>query len=91
MCPGGKLYILEFSKPTIFPFKQLYFFYFKYILPLIGKIIAKDKSAYYYLPESVKVFPYGNQLIKIIKKCGYINVNSKPLTMGITTIYIAKK
>ena len=57
--PGGKLYILEFSKPNIFPFKQLYQFYFKYILPLLGKIISKDKSAYNYLPESVSAFPYG--------------------------------
>ena len=44
--PGGKLYILEFSQPTVFPFKQLYRFYFKYILPLVGKIVSKDKAAY---------------------------------------------
>ena len=55
--PGGKVYILEFSKPNIFPFKQLYQFYFKYILPLLGKNYFQGQSAYNYLPESVSTFP----------------------------------
>jgi demethylmenaquinone methyltransferase/2-methoxy-6-polyprenyl-1,4-benzoquinol methylase len=91
MRPGGKLYILEFSKPTIFPFKQTYQFYFKYILPLVGKMVSKDNAAYTYLPESVGAFPYGSKLNNIIEKCGYSNVHNHPLTMGIATIYIAEK
>ena len=89
--PGGKLYILEFSQPTIFPFKQIYQFYFKYILPLLGKMVSKDNAAYTYLPESVNAFPYGKKLNQIIENCGYSNSKSYPLTMGIATIYIAEK
>jgi len=89
--PGGKLYILEFSQPTAFPFKQLYRFYFRYILPLVGKIVSKDKAAYTYLPESVGAFPYGKKLNEIIDNCGYTNAKNYPLTMGIASIYIAEK
>ena len=91
LCPGGKLYILEFSQPTVFPFKQLYLFYFKYILPLVGKIVSKDNAAYTYLPKSVGAFPYGKKLNEIIDNCGYNNATSHPLTMGIASIYIAEK
>jgi demethylmenaquinone methyltransferase / 2-methoxy-6-polyprenyl-1,4-benzoquinol methylase len=91
MRPGGKLYILEFSQPTSFPFKQTYQFYFKYILPLVGKVVSKDNAAYTYLPESVGAFPYGSKLNNIIEKCGYSNAHNHPLTMGIATIYIAEK
>src|SRR5690606_8166511 len=55
--PGGTVVIIEFSKPEAFPFKQGYNFYFKSILPLIGKMVSKDNSAYTYLPESVQQFP----------------------------------
>ena len=89
--PGGKLYILEFSQPTLFPFKQLYQFYFKYVLPLIGKLISKDNAAYTYLPESVGAFPHGKKLNHIIEKCGYTNAKNHPLTMGIASIYTAEK
>ena len=89
--PGGKLYILEFSQPNIFPFKQVYQFYFKYILPLLGKIISKDNAAYGYLPESVSAFPYGNKLNRIIEKCGYNKAKDHSLTLGIASIYIAEK
>ena len=88
---GGQLYILEFSQPTLFPFKQLYQFYFKAILPLIGKVVSKDNSAYSYLPESVKAFPFGKELNTIIENCGYTNAKNIPLTLGISSIYIAKK
>ena len=88
---GGQLYILEFSQPTLFPFKQLYQFYFKAILPLIGKVVSKDNSAYSYLPESVKAFPFGKELNRIIENCGYTNAKNIPLTLGISSIYMAKK
>lgn len=89
--PGGKIYILEFSKPTLFPFKQLYDFYFKFVLPLIGKLLSKDNAAYSYLPESVKAFPHGKELNSIIENCGYTNAKNYPLTMGIASIYTAQK
>lgn len=89
--PKGKLYILEFSQPEIFPFKQVYQFYFKYILPLIGKMFSRDNAAYNYLPESVGAFPYGIELNKIIEKSGYNKAKNYSLTMGIASIYIAEK
>ena len=89
--PGGKLYILEFSQPDISPFKQIYQFYFRYILPLLGKIVSNDNDAYNYLPESVNAFPYGKKLNKIIENCGYNKAQDHSLTMGIASIYIAEK
>ena len=65
---GGKVVILEFSKPRTFPFKQVYQFYFKWILPKIGRLISKDNSAYTYLPESVNEFPDGKDFIGILEK-----------------------
>jgi demethylmenaquinone methyltransferase/2-methoxy-6-polyprenyl-1,4-benzoquinol methylase len=89
--PGGVVVIIEFSKPASFPFKQVYNLYFKYILPLIGRAISKDKSAYVYLPESVKNFPDGENFIKILSGAGFINCSIKPLTFGIASIYIGEK
>ncbi len=89
--PEGKLVILEFSKPYVFPFKQLYNFYFSAILPLIGKLISKDNSAYTYLPNSVKAFPDGKTFVEIMKKEGFREVKWKPLTVGISSIYIGQK
>lgn len=87
----GKLMILEFSKPTIFPFKQLFNVYFKYILPTIGRITSKDPKAYKYLYESVQAFPDYEDMADIIRKSGFKNVNYTPLTLGICTIYNAEK
>lgn len=89
--PGGKVVILEFSKPTLFPFKQIYNFYFKFILPNIGRFISKDNSAYTYLPESVKEFPYGKHFLEILEKVGYNKTKCTPLTLGISSIYIGEK
>lgn len=88
---NGKVYVLEFSMPTAFPFKQLYKFYFKNILPLWGRIISKDNSAYTYLPESVQAFPYGLAFVNLLKEAGFKNAIHKPLSLGIATLYIAEK
>jgi demethylmenaquinone methyltransferase/2-methoxy-6-polyprenyl-1,4-benzoquinol methylase len=88
---GGQVYILEFSRPTLFPFKQIYNFYFLYILPLFGKTVSKDQSAYTYLPESVQKFPDGDDFLKHLKKAGYENVEQKKLTLGVASIYTGKK
>jgi demethylmenaquinone methyltransferase/2-methoxy-6-polyprenyl-1,4-benzoquinol methylase len=89
--PGGKVVILEFSKPKRFPFKQLYNFYFKNILPTIGKTISKDNSAYTYLPESVKSFPDGAVFTSKLDKLGFKNTECRPLTFGISSIYTGIK
>ena len=91
MKPGGKLAILEFSHPKQFPVKQLYQFYFKYILPTLGKMVSKHKSAYTYLPESVMAFPEGKRFCEILTDCGFKNAKARPLTLGITTLYTASK
>ncbi|HSJ67341.1 MAG TPA: bifunctional demethylmenaquinone methyltransferase/2-methoxy-6-polyprenyl-1,4-benzoquinol methylase UbiE [Anditalea sp.] len=89
--PGGKTVIVEFSKPKKFPMKQTYNFYFKFILPQIGKIVSKDNSAYTYLPESVQAFPDGEDFLQVLKKVGFKNTQCKPLTFGISSIYIGEK
>jgi len=88
---GGTCMILEFSKPRVFPLKQLFNIYFKYILPVIGKLTSKDPKAYEYLYESVQVFPDYDNFASILKKTGFVDVSYKPLSFGICTIYLAKK
>lgn len=89
--PGGKVVVLEFSQPTGFPFKQIYRFYFKFILPTIGRLVSKDQSAYTYLPESVDAFPYGQRFLDILAKLGYSKAVAKAVTFGVATIYTATK
>jgi len=88
---NGKVVILEFSKPSKFPFKQVYNLYFKYILPIIGKMVSRDHSAYTYLPESVQVFPEGNDFLTILSNIGFKEVRCIPLTFGISSIYTGTK
>jgi len=88
---NGRLAILEFSKPKSFPVKQIYNFYFKRILPFIGKLVSKDNAAYTYLPESVIQFPERDQFIQELEKVGYKNCSFRTLSFGIATIYSAKK
>ena len=89
--PGGKVLILEFSKPKKFPIKQLYNFYFKYITPTIGKLFSKDKNAYTYLPESVAAFPDGTDFTTLMTKVGFKVAACRALTFGICSIYTGKK
>lgn len=89
--PGGKTVIIEFSRPRHFPMKQLYSFYFKSILPIIGKTISKDSAAYTYLPESVDAFPDGKDFLDILTDVGYKKTECIPLTFGISSIYIGQK
>jgi len=77
--------------PTKFPFKQGYSFYSDYILPSIGKLFSKDKSAYQYLSESASVFPYGETFNNILRKIGFTKVEDDPQTFGVSTIYNASK
>lgn len=88
---GGKIVVLEFSRPMYFPFKQLFNIYFKYILPLIGKMSSKDKKAYKYLYESVQAFPDYERFADILENTGFRSVEWKPLSLGICTIYTGIK
>ena len=91
MRPGGMVAILEFSKPKAFPFRQIYNFYFKYILPGLGRMVSKNEEAYTYLPESVSAFPEDQAFINELEKAGYSETKQKRLTMGIATLYTATK
>ena len=88
---GGKIVILEFSKPKKFPVKQYYAFHSRYIIPFFGKRISKDEKAYAYLPESVAAFPEGEAMKEILRKVGYLNVESMLVSGGIATIYSGDK
>jgi demethylmenaquinone methyltransferase/2-methoxy-6-polyprenyl-1,4-benzoquinol methylase len=88
---GGKLVILEFSHPSGFPVKQAFQFYFRYILPTLGRLVSKHGRAYTYLPESVMAFPQGRDFCNILEQCGFKTANARPLTFGITTLYTAFK
>lgn len=89
--PGGSLIVLEFSKPSAFPMKQLYSFYFSKILPLWGGWISKDKEAYSYLPASVLLFPEGQHFDDEILRVGLLPARRWRQTGGIATIYVCKK
>ena len=89
--PGGTLVVLETSVPAKAPFKQGYRFYCKYLLPAIGRIFSKDKSAYTYLSESAAVFPHGKDFNNILGKIGFIAMENKPQTFGVASIYVATK
>lgn len=89
--PGGMVSILEFSRPRAFPIKQLYQFYFRFILPQLGRMISKDKAAYTYLPDSVGQFPDGKDFLDHLHKTGYDKTLEDRLTFGIATIYTGHK
>ena len=89
--PGAPLAVLEFSQPTRQPFRAFYFFYFKHILPRIGKWVSRDSAAYTYLPASVEAFPYGPAFLDELAKAGYRKGYARPLTFGIATLYLAEK
>jgi demethylmenaquinone methyltransferase/2-methoxy-6-polyprenyl-1,4-benzoquinol methylase len=89
--PGGAIFILEFSQPERFPFKQLYRFYSFTVLPFFGKLISNDSRAYNYLPESIREFPYGSKMVEILEGCGFVQCRYIPLTFQVATIYIGVK
>ncbi len=88
---GGLIMVLEFSKPAKFPFRQIYNFYFLNILPVIGRILSKNKKAYRYLPESVMQFPDNEQFIELLIKAGFSGAIQKKFTLGVASVYTALK
>ncbi len=89
--PGGIVAVLEFSKPKNFPVKQLYNFYFTYLLPVMGKTVSKSNAAYTYLPNSVRGFAEDKTFLSELAKAGFKEANQNRLTMGIATLYYATK
>lgn len=89
--PGGRLFVLEFSKPARAPFKQLFRFYFHRVMPGVGRAISKDGAAYTYLPKSVDAFPEGPAFEQVLRSTGLTEVRSFPLTGGIATLYRGRK
>lgn len=88
--PGKKIFILEFSKPRGF-FKLIYTIYFKFYLPVVGRLISGKRSAYKYLHDSVVGFPEGKAFMEKLERCGYNNLMQIRLSGGIATIYIGEK
>ena len=89
--PGGRLVVLEFSKPKMQATKIVYNLYMKIVAPNMGKLFSKNRSAYQYLDESIKKFPEGKNFTDILDKLGYGKTYSKPLSLGICSIYCGEK
>ena len=89
--PGGMLCVLELTTPVSFPMKQLFRIYSHTFLPIYGRIISKDASAYSYLTKTIEAFPQGETMVEIFRKIGFGEASFQRLTFGICTLYIAYK
>lgn len=89
--PGGHLSIVELTTPVSFPMKQLFHVYSHTVLPLYGRIISRDTSAYSYLTKTIEAFPQGERMVEIFQKAGFSEASFKRLTFGICTMYFAIK
>lgn len=89
--PGGHLLIVELTPPPHFPMKQLFWLYAHVVMPLLGRLISHDDSAYTYLPASMEAFPQPEQMEGILRKAGFAEVQWRRFTFGISTMYLATK
>ena len=89
--PGGHLSIVELTSPVSFPMKQLFHIYAHTVLPVYGRLISKDTSAYSYLTKTIEAFPQGERMVDILLKAGFVEASFKRLTFGICTMYFATK
>lgn len=89
--PGGHLLIVELTPPPCFPMKQLFWLYAHVVMPLLGRLISHDDSAYTYLPASMEAFPQPEQMEGILRKAGFTEVQWRRFTFGISTMYLATK
>jgi demethylmenaquinone methyltransferase / 2-methoxy-6-polyprenyl-1,4-benzoquinol methylase len=87
---GGLIMVLEFSRPSRFPFKQLYRLYFIHILPAIGRLFSKNREAYRYLPDTVMKFPENSEFLDLLGQAGFSDVRQKRVTGGIASIYTGR-
>jgi demethylmenaquinone methyltransferase/2-methoxy-6-polyprenyl-1,4-benzoquinol methylase len=88
--PGGKMLLLEFSLPSFFLFRALHLLYLRHILPVIGKWISGDDTAYTYLAATIETFPYGKDFCRLVKEAGFASCKAHPMTLGIVTLYVAE-
>src|SRR5688572_27705754 len=88
--PGARLAILEFGLPVLPALRPLYLWYFRHVLPRIGRAVSRHDAAYSYLPESVGEFPWGEGFAELLRGIGFNNVRSRPLTLGIVYLYTAE-
>ena len=89
--PGGHLSIIELTTPVTFPMKQLFHIYSHTVLPIYGRMISRDTSAYSYLTKTIEAFPQGERMMGILMKAGFAEASFKRLTFGICTMYLATK
>jgi demethylmenaquinone methyltransferase/2-methoxy-6-polyprenyl-1,4-benzoquinol methylase len=89
--PGGHLSIIELTTPVTFPMKQLFHIYSHTVLPIYGRMISRDTSAYSYLTKTIEAFPHGERMMDILMKAGFAEASFKRLTFGICTMYLATK
>lgn len=89
--PGGRLAILEFGQPRIPGICTMYSWYFRYLLPMVGRLVSKHQSAYSYLPASVSAFPPPDEFTRIIAATGFSDVRAVPLTLGIVYLFVADR
>jgi demethylmenaquinone methyltransferase/2-methoxy-6-polyprenyl-1,4-benzoquinol methylase len=89
--PGGRLAILEFGEPRLPGLRTLYLWYFKYLLPVIGRLISGHRAAYSYLPASVRSFPAPPAFVAMLERAGFRDVRAVPLTFGIVYLYVASR
>ena len=89
--PGGHLSIAELTTPVRFPMKQLFHIYSHTVLPLYGRLISKDSSAYSYLTKTIEAFPQGERMVGILRQAGFSQASFRRLTFGICTLYTAEK
>jgi demethylmenaquinone methyltransferase/2-methoxy-6-polyprenyl-1,4-benzoquinol methylase len=89
--PGGRLAILEFGLPVVPAVRPLYLWYFRHVLPRIGRAVSRHDSAYSFLPESVGAFPWGEAFAEILRKQGFNKVEARPLSFGIVYLYTGEK
>ena len=89
--PGGHLSIVELTTPVSFPMKQLFHIYSHTVLPVYGRLVSKDASAYSYLTKTIEAFPQGERMVDILKKAGFADAQFMRLTFGICTMYFATK
>ena len=91
LTPRGRLLILEFSTPKNRIIKALHLFYLRHVLPNVGGLISRKKEAYKYLNQTIETFPCGENFCQLLKKAGFVRVKAHPLTLGVTTLYVAEK
>jgi demethylmenaquinone methyltransferase/2-methoxy-6-polyprenyl-1,4-benzoquinol methylase len=89
--PGARLVILEFGQPRIPGLRSLYAWYFRYVLPAVGRVVSKHQSAYSYLPASVGTFPPPAEFSRTLAATGFSQVRAVPLTFGIVYLFVAER